>query len=216
MTRAAIFTNGDMEDLEFVQTQLLPDDLIVAVDGGLRHVMALGATPAIIIGDLDSAPNELVQLARKRGAEVVCHPTRKDQTDLELALDLVTQRAVSETMIFGSLGGRLDHALANIFLLARETEAPVRITGPDYEVSLIAGHGELVGHSGDTVTLLPMGTEATGIHTTGLEYRLDGENLGHGSSRGVSNVMTHDMATVTVEHGRLLAIRISTHREDGA
>ncbi len=53
--RIIIFANGELPDLEKARALLHDDDFIIAADGGTRHALALGLTPNIIIGDLDSA-----------------------------------------------------------------------------------------------------------------------------------------------------------------
>ncbi len=210
--RAVIFANGEVGDTEFARSQLEPNDLIVAVDGGLVYAISAGVTPAIIVGDLDSAPSELVQIAERRGAEILRHPVRKDQTDLELALDLPQIESADEIVVLGALGGRLDHALANILLLARDyngTKPPIRLLAPGYELC-VAGHRlTLIGSPGDLVTLIPISAQVTDISTDDLEYPLRGESLARGSSRGVSNVMTLSEATISRGEGILLVVHVS-------
>ena len=67
---------------------------------------------------------------------------------------------------------------------------------------------EITGAAGDVVTLVPLGGPAEGVTTTGLRWPLDGETLPPGSTRGVSNEMTRDTATVSVASGVLLSIHV--------
>ncbi|MFN8459762.1 MAG: hypothetical protein U0401_34790 [Anaerolineae bacterium] len=85
MSRIIIFANGLMTQPELLRRRLLPDDRIFCADGGAIHALALGLTPEIIIGDLDSTPPQLVDLLAARGVKIQRHPIRKDYTDLELA-----------------------------------------------------------------------------------------------------------------------------------
>jgi hypothetical protein len=48
--RAAVFVNGEMPNKPAMRAMIRPDDLIVAVDGGLQHVLSLGLEPHWIIG----------------------------------------------------------------------------------------------------------------------------------------------------------------------
>jgi thiamine pyrophosphokinase len=208
MSRAVVFANGDIADLEFVRRWLLPDDFIIAADGGLRHIMQISLSPHVVVGDLDSAPNELLQLAERRGAEIIRHQARKDKTDLELALDLARDRRIEETIVFGALGGRPDHALANILLLSAVGEHSVRMIDAGYEVFVMDDRADIAGDTGDLVTLLALTREATGISTSGLEYPLIDGVLARGSSRGVSNVMIADSASITIGHGELIVVHV--------
>ena len=78
--------------------------------------------------------------------------------------------------------------------------------GPDGRVVAVHDRIELTGAPGDIVTLLAVGEPAHGVRTEGLLYPLRGETLEPGSTRGVSNELTHDRATVEVASGVVLAL----------
>jgi len=67
---------------------------------------------------------------------------------------------------------------------------------------------EIGGHVGDIVTLLPLGQDAVGVRTEGLEWALHDDTLQFGLARGVSNVMTSSRARVTLREGLLLVLRV--------
>src|SRR5690348_10021896 len=90
--RAIIFANGPLPDLAAAGRTLTPTDRLIAADGGLRHLRALGLTPHVLVGDLDSVTAQQAAEAASAGALVEKHPVRKDETDLELAL----RRAVAD------------------------------------------------------------------------------------------------------------------------
>ena len=96
-----------------------PSALVVAVDGGARHAVALGLRPTIWVGDGDSVePDDLDRLAAD-GAEIRRVGSAKDESDTELAVLAALERGADEIVILGALGGaRIDHALANVGLLA--------------------------------------------------------------------------------------------------
>ena len=209
--RAAIFANGDLGDPDVARTWVREGDLIIAADGGLRHALSLGVTPALLVGDLDSAPRELVQIAERRGAVIQRHPVHKDKTDLELALDLARERGADEVVVLGALGGRLDHALANIFSLAplADSGMTIRIVDVGYELVAIKDSVTVSGAAGDVVSLLSITDRSEGVTTQGLEYAVQDARFDRGSSFGVSNVMTGDAATVSVTSGLLLLVHVS-------
>ena len=116
--RILIFANGDLPDLAAARKLPAPDDLILCADGGSHHERALGLTPDALIGDLDSIAEE--ELAGVEGSKtaVVRVQRDKDETDLELAVNYALERDPAFIVIVGALGGRLDHTLGNIALLA--------------------------------------------------------------------------------------------------
>ena len=138
-----------------------------------------------------------------------CSSTRgADETDTELALRAALERGAEEIYLLGALGGRLDHSLANLLLLALPELEGVRVTilAGRQRALAVRGQAEIRGRPGDLVSLVPIGGDAEGIWTTGLEYPLQGGTLRLGAARGISNVLTAPLATVRVERGILLAV----------
>ena len=109
----------------------------------------------------------------------------------------------------GSDGGRLDHLLGSLLLLADERYAGSRIEAwlGAAHVDVIHGSLRLEGRPGDLVSLIPVHGDAEGVTTEGLVYPLSGETLAAGTSRGTSNLFGAAEAGVTVGRGCLLAVR---------
>ena len=96
-----------------------PADRVIAADFGAHHARAWGWPIDLLIGDLDSLPAAELQAARAAGVPTVTAPAAKDETDLELAVARALDDGATELVICGALGGRADHMLANVLLLAR-------------------------------------------------------------------------------------------------
>lgn len=212
LNRVIIFANGELSDPQAARAAVQPTDTIIAADGGAEHCRALGVLPHILIGDFDSlSPPDLATL-EAAGTRIIRHPARKDQTDLELALDYALAEGADDVIILGALGGRWDQTLANVLLLALPAlaSARIRLLDGNQEIGLLRGPGKLTlaGNAGDTVSLIPIGGDARGITTSGLEYPLHGETLNFGSTRGISNVMMERQATVALAEGLLVCILI--------
>ena len=210
--RAVIFANGLLGNLESARQVLRPDDILIAADGGARHCRRLGLTPHFIVGDFDSLePAELLTF-QDAGVAVIRHPARKDFTDLELALRHARSLGVAEILILGGLGARWDQTLANLLLPAAKEFASVHIRLLDgaQEVFLLRGgeSAQVRGSPGDTVSLIPLGGDAQGVRTSGLEYPLAGDTLVFGATRGVSNVLMGETAAIQLERGLLLCVVI--------
>ena len=205
---AVIVANGELELTPEVEALVARADLLICADGGLRHAAAHGWQPQLVVGDLDSAPAELVAEAAARGAVIERHPCCKDETDTELALRAALAAGAEEIYLLAATGDRLDHSLANILMLALLEAAGARVVllAGRQRLQVIRGEACIEGRAGDLVSLLPIGGDAVGIHTSGLEYALAGGTLPFGIPRGVSNVLTEGRATVRVEQGLLLAV----------
>jgi thiamine pyrophosphokinase len=209
--KAVIFANGELQNIESVRSLIDGEDYLIAADGGLYHILALGLFPNLVIGDLDSIePDDIVQL-EERGITVERYPVHKDETDLELAIEAALREGCRQILVMGALGGRLDMTLANISLLAMPSLSgcDVRLEDGLEEVFFIrpGGEGQTIhGETGDRVSLLAWQGHAHGIHTGGLYYPLVGETLMVERTRGISNQMVDKKAHVRLQDGLLLCI----------
>ncbi|MBI5964338.1 MAG: thiamine diphosphokinase [Chloroflexi bacterium] len=204
--RIIILANGDLPDLEKARTFLHDDDFIIAVDGGTRHALALGRIPNVLIGDLDSVTDEERRKMKESNAEIFQFPRDKNETDLELAIQHAQILNPEQIIILAALGGRLDQTLGNISLLSDTQHATrnIRLDDGIEEVFFCCKHAQINGANGDIVSLIPWQGEVTGVVTTDLKWRLQNETLYPQKTRGISNEMTGNTATVQIESGLLL------------
>lgn len=205
--RVIIFANGDLPNLEKARQLIRPDDFILCADGGTRHALALGLTPNLIIGDLDSTTFDLRPLTEK-GTQVIQHPADKNETDLELAISHALTLNPNQILILAALGGRMDQTLANIALLSNLQLATfnIRLSDGVEEIFFCRNQAKVEGRSGDIVSLIPWGGEVTGVFTENLRWQLRHETLYSDKTRGISNEMTAEVATVTITSGLLLVV----------
>ncbi len=206
--RVVIVANGVMSHPGDLLNHSPAAGLLICADGGARHIAAARLVPDVIVGDLDSLDPALAEAWRGQGCEFVVHPKAKDETDLELAFLLALERGATELVVLGALGGRTDQLLANIQLLVlpAQRDVPARLIDGPEEICLFADELTVIGRPGDTLSLIPLGGDAVGVVTEGLEYPLRRETLAVGPARGVSNVLTAPVARVRLQHGWLLAI----------
>lgn len=206
--KAVVVSHGEVDPGDVAHVRRA--DLVIAADGGTMHLEKWGITPKLVVGDLDSLPDGVRERVAAAGGRVEVHPREKDRSDTEIALDRAVGAGATEIVIVGALGGpRVDHAMANTLLLARAgLGVPVRIVRGPLTMRLLRGGQrlELGGATGDVVTLLALGGDATGVTTGGLGYALAGETLRVGSSRGVSNEIAASPAWVSCGSGSLLVI----------
>ncbi|HUS16567.1 MAG TPA: thiamine diphosphokinase [Chloroflexia bacterium] len=187
-------------------------DLVIAADGGLAHALDLGLVPTLALGDFDSLePATLQAFAAAHPEATIRHYVHelKVETDAELGVIAAVEAGASEIVLTGVLGGRWDHSFANLLLLTHPLLAhvPTRLVTADTEIVLLRGHSirQIGGRPGDLVSLVPLDT-AEGITLSGLQYPLLEETLYAGQGRGVSNVLTHRLASVSVRRGLLWVI----------
>jgi thiamine pyrophosphokinase len=206
--RAVIFANGNLPDPEAARALLLPDDILLAADGGIRHLLAFGLKPSIVIGDLDSVGEDDRRSLEESGTHFIRHPRDKDETDLELALNYAVEAGHKRLLILGALGGRIDQTLANLSLLADPALAglDLRLDDGVEEAFFVRSECRVEGRPGEVVSLIPWGVPAEGVTTTGLRWPLNGDTLIPYKTRGISNEMTSGIATVSIRSGLLCIV----------
>jgi thiamine pyrophosphokinase len=194
-------------------------DQVIAADGGAGSLDRIGRRPDRLIGDLDSIEPPLAGRLAAAGVRVDRHPPDKDASDTELAVEAALAAGATEVVLLGAFGGsRIDHELANLLLLADPALAGRDIRAVRGGSVVRALHGgsrvDLRGAVGDVVTLLPVGSDATGVTTDGLRWPLASATLRLGRSRGLSNEVVSGPASVLIEGGTLLVVETAL-RGDG-
>jgi thiamine pyrophosphokinase len=205
MKRILIFANGELPNLEAAHRLLQPNDFIICADGGTLHALALGLLPNVIIGDLDSLPDGFQPSSQ---TEVIRFSHDKNETDLELAIQYALTLKVDEIVIVAALGGRFDQTLGNISLLSdsRLAASNMQINDGVEEIFFCRSQTIVKGRSGDIVSLIPWGGEVRGVVTENLKWPLRSETLYPYKTRGISNEMLGETASVKIKSGLLLVV----------
>ncbi len=207
--KALILANGELHRPDVLRSRIRAEafDLVLGADGGALYADALDVTLDAIIGDLDSL-SDLGQ-AGISNTEFVSYPAEKDETDLELALLHAETRGADQIVMVGAIGGRMDMTIASIMLMTHAGLGSCRVEVWHGEQTgwVIKPPGEdISGHPGDTISLIPLGGDASGITTRGLKYSLKEGSLSFGPARGISNLLETASARVKLSEGLLLAV----------
>ncbi len=176
------------------------NELLIAADGGLRHLQKLSRTPTVILGDFDSLGYT------PEGAQVF--PVEKDDTDSMLALRHGLQAGCDRFILYGALDGpRHDHTVANYqaLLFLAQHGATGYLVGKDTIVTAIKNSKMVFPPLEDGIfSAFCMGAAARGVTLAGLFYPLQNGTLDCSFPLGVSNHFIGKEAVVTVTDGTLL------------
>ena len=180
-------------------------DFVIAVDGGFASLEAIGREADMAIGDFDS----LGYVPRCR--RVSRHPVKKDKSDMELAMEKAVFWDNQELFVYGALAKRLDHTIANLQLFARYSEQGATVTGVGdaFAVRFVTGPDVFLlpeGLGAGTVSVFSASDVARGVIESGLEYSVNDETLTNRTTRGLSNELMGERATVAVEEGTLMVL----------
>lgn len=179
------------------------DGFLIAADGGYDRLRQWSMTPDLAVGDFDSLGHV------PEGVEVVQHPVMKDDTDMMLAVQKGLERGCTRFLLYGGLGGRLDHTLANLHILAflARRGCPAFLLGEQTAITAVHNGGLTFApeHTG-TLSLFAWGGTAQGVTLTGLLYPLENGTLTPERAMGVSNEFLGRTAQISVDDGTLIAL----------
>lgn len=196
---AGEFTARDFDPVE--------GDFVIAADGGLKPLMALGVKPDLLLGDLDS----LGAYPLPEDVPLEQFPVEKDDTDTGIALAQGYALGYRSFVLYGCSGGRADHLLANFQSMGRYARmgVQIRLVAADYDAYALSNGSLTLPHrpSGTTVSIFCHGNQAMGVSIKGLKYPLDHYTLTCDHPLGVSNEHTNQPAVISVEHGTLLILQ---------
>lgn len=177
-------------------------DLVIAADGGLRHLQQMSLCPHVILGDFDSLGYI------PEGAEV--HPVEKDDTDTMLAIKKGLDAGCDTFLLYCGLEGRrVDHTMANFQALQYLSQRGARgyLIGKEQMVTTITD-GTLTFPQGCSgyLSVFAMGSDAQCVTIRGAQYELENAPLTSGYPLGVSNQFVGEPVTIAVKNGTLLLI----------
>jgi thiamine pyrophosphokinase len=208
MKRIIIFANGELPDLNKARRLLHADDYIICADGGTQHALALAVQPNLVLGDMDSLEKGQLESLQKSGVSIELYPRDKNETDLELAIRRAIELNPTQIIIIAALGGRLDQTLANISLLSdlRLSTFDVRLDDGVEEIFICRDQVRVHGRSGDLVSLIPWQGAVSEVETVNLKWALHKETLYPDKTRGISNEMIDNTASISIGSGLLLIV----------
>ena len=215
--RVLVLAGGDF-DPGTLDGLALEGARVVCVDRGLVHALAAGLEPALLVGDLDSVPPDVLERASLADLPRRVFPADKDASDLELALGELADGpdVPDEVVVAGVSGGRTDHLLFNWLLPAsRSWPFALRLVDRSVDATLVDAARPLAraGEIGRPFSLLPFG-RVDGVTTRGLRYALSGATLEAGSTLGLSNVVSAAEVGVEIVSGRLLALAVRADADE--
>lgn len=210
MTKKTALLLGSGEDVpKMLPKGLINEDfLVVCADDGATLAYKWGVSPDIIIGDEDSIQPLTKEYWLAHGVPFARYPSRKDQTDLELAIDYALKQGVTRFVLAGVWGSRIDHSLGNLDLLYRLAKDNISHELLTATSRLIASSGSFTAEvaKGSIVSLLPLTAKVENVESDGLLYPLQNSELKKGSTLGISNEAIAEKISLKFTAGILLVV----------
>ena len=206
-----LLLGGSLTDPEFLKNmwRIHRPQAVICANGGARHARDAGLKPTLIVGDMDSLPEEVRAHFRQEGIPEQVFPRVKDETDAVIACKQALALHPDEIWDFGAFGGRVDHMLANLSLLlmGEKNGVFVKLLDEAGEVFLVTREKFIEGKAGDTVSILALFEDAIGVTLEGFAYPLTKGEMKRDFPLGMSNRLGGERARIEVETGSLLVIK---------
>ena len=186
-----------------------PGRVLVCVDKGADACRAAGTLPSLYIGDGDSANQDTLEWIEKSGIESKRFPTEKDQTDTQLALDMLADKQDAFVILSGGFGGRFDHLFSLVHAFAWTNL--YGCLADDHEFLLFLRDGDEatlhVSSVPQSISLLPLSPVCNGVAIDGVHWPLSGATLRQSNPYAISNRLSSPESCITVKNGSgILAI----------
>lgn len=205
--KIAIIASGPIYNKKLHKELLEDFDIYICADGGADNAKNFGIVPKYIIGDLDSITKSSLSYFKNHEKVEIIRDTNQDKTDLELAIDFAQKLNPKEIIIFGAIGSRLDHTLANIYCLDKiKSEIEAKIIDDKTTIELIKDKTRIVGKKDDIISIIPI-SSISNLKYSGFKWNVKNLNTQPGWF-GISNKIEKEPASISFSDGKLLLIRV--------
>lgn len=188
--------------VEAFDYQINEKDIVIAADSGIINTQKFNIEPDFIIGDFDSLGYTPTNI------NTIIHPIEKDDTDTMLAVKLGIEKGYKNFRIWGCIGGRLDHTIANIqtasyivdnggnaiFFGDNENFTVIKNSRIDFDKS-----------NNGNISIFAL-ENCIDVNIEGLYYELKNGYLTSNYPLGTSNKFNNKDVTISVGYGKLLII----------
>lgn len=199
MKTALIFSGGYVQGNEY-----LPKDYSVTIsaDGGYLNALKFNILPDICMGDFDTLKTKI-----NPRCEVIKFPKEKDDTDTMLCIKKALSMDCDNLYIYGALGGRFDHTIANIqsleYIISNGGKGYLIDTQNVVTIQSVGTQKYLRNSKYKYLSILSLSDKSV-VSASGLKYPLNNTLLNRCFPLGISNEFLEDFSTITVHQGTIL------------
>lgn len=174
------------------------EDYVIAADGGYRYLQQIGIHPDLVLGDFDSLPK------KPQHDNLIELPAEKDDTDMLYALKVGLEKGFRIFYLYGGMGGRFDHTIANLQSLAflSQNGAVGFLFGKEDVTTVLSGPSVCFDSGAEGYfSLFSFGEHCEGVCIRGLKYELENASLCHTFPIGTSNEFIQKESEITIAKG---------------
>ncbi len=205
MKSCHIVGEGEWKELNIKKES---DDLIIAADGGYLYLEKAGIKPDIAIGDFDS-----LDISPSCDKIIKLNPV-KDITDMYAAVNAGIEEGFSCFHLYGATGGRIDHTIANIQLIASLAQQKMKAFIHDGNTVITAVCNDSLEFSSENkgyISVFSHSEKCTGVYLKGLKYPLENAELTNTFPLGVSNEFIGEKSKIIIGNGTAIVTYFLTY-----
>nr|WP_300005822.1 thiamine diphosphokinase [Tissierella sp.] len=206
--KGLIISSGEIKDYKLLKQTSSESDYIVCADGGVNHLLKVGMVPDMVIGDLDSIGEDELSIIKKKNIKINEFPQMKDETDTELCVEHLIQKGIRDITLMGVTGSRMDHTIANIYLLKKIyiKGAKASVINENNRIYYLEGELDLKRRDGYYISIIPLTEKGAVVSLSGFLYPLESELIEFSSTRGISNKIIDNFGRIKIHKGQAIII----------
>lgn len=206
--RGIIISSGNFLEQKKLREIIAEGDFIICADGGISMMVDMPIRPDLIIGDLDSIDSESIAYIEKNHIPILKYPEEKDETDTELALNYLMGKGFKEIIMVGVIGTRMDHTMANIFLLNRLLDKGFKgkIIDDHNEIYIVDDYIKIKKKKSCYISLIPLSLDGIVVSIKGSYYPLKEKYIEFDSTLGISNIIAEEYCEIIIHKGKAIII----------
>lgn len=201
---AFIICGGILQDSQKILEKIknYNADFIIACDSGYDNALKLGIKPEIVVGDFDSIKNDILD------CEIIKLPTKKDDTDLRVAVDITVQKKCENVIFLCATGGRIDHFYGNMSHLEYLDKKNISATIIDEQniINICKNKKTTYKNISQYISIIPI-TEKIVLTTENLEYKAEKLVVNRENIISISNECEQEFFSITVDEGKAYIIQ---------
>jgi len=205
---SAIISGGAPPSEKLLKNYLGKVDFIIAADKGCECLYKYNIIPDLLLGDFDSANEEILYNVKLQIKEILEFPPKKDYTDTEIAILEAVKRGAEKIYLFGATGSRMDHVLGNIGLLLTAKKKGVMLEIIDDNNKLYLGKNNMTlrGQCGETISFHALSDKVVNLEIKGGKYKLESYDMNLLEPRAICNEFVDDPIEISYAAGELLIL----------
>ena len=204
-TAAVLVANAPIEWSPTLAATAAAARPLLAADGGANHLARLGLRPAAVVGDLDSISAETRAWL---GEGTMIDRPDQDRTDLDKALEYAfDDLEIERVTVLAALGGRTDHDVGNLGLLARLAMGErLQFVTDEQTVLAVTGDANLAATPGETWSFWTFDPTVR-VTIEGVRWPIKDVEISAATNPSISNEAIKNHVRINADGGSVIVVR---------